>query len=646
MKLFDYYITPEDVGLRYSERKWLGPEYRNILMAFRNLPTLSYHAPDQREVSIGAQGRIVTAGYVRHYGKAISVEQWEATCEYYSRHFPKYSAKWEARKGKAVHVMSDFGNELIRWEERDEKGVDLDLVATGPAADTCNPGCDSGDIGLKKHPPQGRKDRAMKILLTNHHLLNLAGSETFTYTIADFLKRKGHEVVVYSRYVDKMLRFFRSIEVPVATDMEEIRGMKFDVAHVHHNINAIEVRHAFPDLPMVFLSHGVIPFLEQPPVLDLGIARFLAVSEEVRDNLVAKGVDAGEIEIFRNMVDAGRFAPGARIGEKPSRALVLSYKIDPETESVIREACRRRDIECEFAGGRFGFVEQELLPSHINKADIVFSLGRGVIETMLCGRVPIVLDRFGGDGMVTPGNLPELMKFNFSGRRYGVRYTVDRLLAEFEKYDSMHGPRLRVEAVKYFGAAGMTDQLIGTYDKVMRTSLPRPAGGCDKVIDGFVESLSDTRRSCELVKQMGMAVLEEEVREKDKVIKTMEQEASKELELTRKVKDSMPVLVALLKGMERENVSPSLLLKAGELCFGIGLAENAQGFFEKALSLEPGNGDALNNLGVLNFHFKRYNRARVFFERSLASNPGNRESAANLANLEYLSKRTTTDETL
>ena len=638
MKLFDYYITPEDVGLRYSERKWLGPEYRNILMAFRNLPTLSYHAPDQREVGIGAQGRIVTAGYVRHYGKAISVEQWEATCEYYSRHFPKYSAKWEARKGKAVHVMSDFGNELIRWEERDEKGVDLDLVATGPAADTCNPGCDSGDIGLKKHPPQGRKDRAMKILLTNHHLLNLAGSETFTYTIADFLKRKGHEVVVYSRYVDKMLRFFRSIEVPVATDMEEIRGMKFDVAHVHHNINAIEVRHAFPDLPMVFLSHGVIPFLEQPPVLDLGVARFLAVSEEVRDNLVVKGVDAGEIEISGTWWTPGGSprAPGSAIS-LPGRWSSATRLIRKRKASSGRRAGDGTSSATWLQGGFHVFVVQELLPSHINKADIVFSLGRGVIETMLCGRVPIVLDRFGGDGMVMLGNLPELMKFNFSGRRHGVRYTVDRLLAEFEKYDGMHGPRLRVEAVKHFGAAGMTDRLIGTYDKVMRTSPPRPAGGCDKVIDAFVESLSDTRRSCELVKQMGMAVLGEEVREKDKVIKTMEQEASKELESTRKVKDSMPGLVALLKGMERENVSPSSSRKAGELCFGIGLAENAQVFFKKALSLEPGNGDALNNLGVLNFHLKRYNRARVFFERSLASNPGNRESAANLARSRTLS---------
>ena len=47
-------------------------------------------------------------------------------------------------------------------------------------------------------------------------------------------------------------------------------------------------------------------------------------------------------------------------------------------------------------------MEQHRLPVEINEVDIVFSLGRGVIEAMLCGRIPIVFDHLGGDGMVTP----------------------------------------------------------------------------------------------------------------------------------------------------------------------------------------------------------------------------------------------------
>ena len=123
MKLLDFYITPFDVGDHYSERRFCGPEFRNILMAFRNLPTLDFSSPDQREVHLRHKGIILHNGFVKHYGKGISVEQWNETCEYYSKYFPKYSAKWNARKGKAVHTTSSFGMPLIEWHEKEDKGV-------------------------------------------------------------------------------------------------------------------------------------------------------------------------------------------------------------------------------------------------------------------------------------------------------------------------------------------------------------------------------------------------------------------------------------------------------------------------------------------------------------------------------------------
>src|SRR5207302_1140645 len=114
----------------------------------------------------------------------------------------------------------------------------------------------------------------------------------------------------------------------VVESLDEIQGQAFDVAHVHHNITAMEVRHRFPNLPMVYLSHGVLPFLEQPPAIDLQITRFLAVSEEVRDTLIAQGIAEDRISIFRNIVDSQRFCPSATIGEMPTKALVVSARID------------------------------------------------------------------------------------------------------------------------------------------------------------------------------------------------------------------------------------------------------------------------------------------------------------------------------
>ncbi|NCU33402.1 MAG: hypothetical protein EOM23_10865 [Candidatus Moranbacteria bacterium] len=71
------------------------------------------------------------AGYVKHYGKAISIEEWEKTCDYYinergdDQKFKTFKNKWLARRGKAIHTMSDFGSELIQWHEREEKGIPL-----------------------------------------------------------------------------------------------------------------------------------------------------------------------------------------------------------------------------------------------------------------------------------------------------------------------------------------------------------------------------------------------------------------------------------------------------------------------------------------------------------------------------------------
>lgn len=114
LRLFDAYITEQDAHLVGTQRCMFGPEYRDILFFFKNLPWLSYHVPDQRVVA-GVE-RYTLGGRVRHYGKAISVAQWEATCDYYIHHFPEpYRSKWSARRGQAIHTVSDFGRPLYTW---------------------------------------------------------------------------------------------------------------------------------------------------------------------------------------------------------------------------------------------------------------------------------------------------------------------------------------------------------------------------------------------------------------------------------------------------------------------------------------------------------------------------------------------------
>lgn len=118
MNLWDFYITPQDVDKNYLCREYIGVEYREILFFFRNHKDLKYHVLDQRECTLPRNYKTVVYGDVRHYGKGISIDQWEETCDYYINNFPKYAEKWKKRKGKAIHTVSDFGTKLIKWSER------------------------------------------------------------------------------------------------------------------------------------------------------------------------------------------------------------------------------------------------------------------------------------------------------------------------------------------------------------------------------------------------------------------------------------------------------------------------------------------------------------------------------------------------
>ena len=122
-RLWDVYITPDDVNKHYLERDKIGVEYRDITMLFR--PPATFYNRIPRGVGMPQYG-----GDVKHFGKGISVSHWEETCDYYINHLNEtlstgetIAERWSKRKGKAIHTLSDFGSKLIKWDERHEKGI-------------------------------------------------------------------------------------------------------------------------------------------------------------------------------------------------------------------------------------------------------------------------------------------------------------------------------------------------------------------------------------------------------------------------------------------------------------------------------------------------------------------------------------------
>ena len=334
----------------------------------------------------------------------------------------------------------------------------------------------------------------MKILLSNHQLIRYRGTEVFTYTLAQALKRKGHEVVVYSPYIGKLHTLFNSIQVPLVDNVKQL-DRDFEIAHINHNITAFEIREAFPNLPIIFQSHGVLPTLEFPPFVDLNFSKFLAVSEEVRTNLGKFGISETNVDIFRNPVDETLFTDQTKINSVPKKALVISNTIDDVTANNIRQACQNLGITCEFIGSRFRYVPNVQLPSLICQSDIVFSLGRGVIESMFCGRVPFIIDFQGGDGLVTPDNFYQHIKNNFSARTYAKVFLVEELENEIQNYKSDHGEMLRNLAIKEFSASSQVDKILSIYGQYAGIPVPSLDSEANRMVTAFRQAIDSTRKS-------------------------------------------------------------------------------------------------------------------------------------------------------
>jgi glycosyltransferase involved in cell wall biosynthesis len=121
VQLFDAYMTKDDhapfgAGSQLLDfRRYFGPERREILMFWRNKPKIHFAEHHAREP--GGLEVIATDLYCQHYGKSLSLDHWEETCDYYIKHFPyeTYGKKWTERKGKGIHTESDFQRPLYEW---------------------------------------------------------------------------------------------------------------------------------------------------------------------------------------------------------------------------------------------------------------------------------------------------------------------------------------------------------------------------------------------------------------------------------------------------------------------------------------------------------------------------------------------------
>lgn len=299
----------------------------------------------------------------------------------------------------------------------------------------------------------------MKILLANHHLRHLGGSETFTYAIYKELKGRGHEVKVLS---------FEWGAVSNRMDQEDLIDISkiregYDLAIVMHNTCLRVVSGIVKKV--ICIVNSTFEGVEQPVK---GADEYIAVSEEVREHLKKKGFKS---RVVRNGVDLERFRP--ELGNKSlaypkELKVVLQISNKPETKAIVKEACVKLGLDYITVGlPQLSVWNVERM---IWAADLVVSIGRGVYEAMACGRPAIVFDIHGYDGVVMPvaASFRQFLYFNSSGRATRIQGTVDYFVGGIEavrevyfNQDDCHNLTiLRRMAEQYFDIKRVVDELL------------------------------------------------------------------------------------------------------------------------------------------------------------------------------------------
>ena len=254
----------------------------------------------------------------------------------------------------------------------------------------------------------------MKILVTNHRLQSAGGSEWFVVETAGALKKRGHEVVVFTTVGGEMAERLRGTGITVV-DLPGDCPFRPDIIHGQHHLETMAALAAWPGLPAIYFIHGATPWEEHPPAHPR-IRRYLATSPRFAWWIAREcAVPESMVETVRNFFDPARFPVVRPQPLAGRRALVFHNTMDPAGEAVaaLDAGCAMAGYSLERAGVAFGNILAD--PGHVlPEYDVVFAGGRSAIEAMACGCGVIPVTSRQSAERIHPGNYAEMVERNFT----------------------------------------------------------------------------------------------------------------------------------------------------------------------------------------------------------------------------------------
>lgn len=275
----------------------------------------------------------------------------------------------------------------------------------------------------------------MNILITNLNMWPFRGTENWCYAMGTELKRRGHNVSIYSPSPRQGIPYFKQAGIDYVTIGD------FDLVLDNHCVIYSGIK--FKNI--IHTCHGTIP-VERP----LKGAINVAVNERV---CKAWKLDT----IIKNGIDCERMKPTTIPKDKIET--VISLCSSEISDKVLKDLCDKMGYNLITTHNKEVFNVNEL----INKADIAFGVGRSVYDAMACGRPVISFDnrfylpRMHGCGYITPDVVANNVD-NMTG--VDKQWTIDKLIEELKKYNPEDGQRNRDYIIKNLNIKDTVDKYL------------------------------------------------------------------------------------------------------------------------------------------------------------------------------------------
>lgn len=303
----------------------------------------------------------------------------------------------------------------------------------------------------------------MKILLTNIVMSSRSGTEIVTAELADELRIRGHEIVIYSLSCGKLAENIRFRGIVVVDKIHEVPFMP-DIIHGHHNVTlAIALTH-FPNTPSIFVCHDFDVWHDKAFVHPM-IKKYVAVDKLCLTRLIIDNIPNDQCCIINNAVNTNKFIQKEQISPIPKKALLLSK--NSIQHNIISKVCQIYRLELDTIGSGFG-KEIDNLHEVLKDYDIVFATARMAIEAAACGCCVIVCDHRGFAGILTTSNWSDWYAGNL-GR--GI-LTEDISASNLTKAISQYSPNDIAKLTTQVRLDSNIKEKVNQYEKIYQEIAP------------------------------------------------------------------------------------------------------------------------------------------------------------------------------